>query len=83
MMVGGPTWHGTAIGWKLMIDRYITRIPIISERFSGVKYMDGQTNMIIYSVYLPMCGQDEDYLEVLSLLSSEITELKTAVFLLA
>ena len=72
MMASGPTWHGAAVGWQLDIDKYVRRIPIISERFSGVKYEDGQTNIITYSVYLPTCGQDDEYLEVLSLLSCDI-----------
>ena len=76
-MVGGPTCHGAAVGWQLNIDKYFDRIPIISERFSGVKYVDRQTNILTYSVYLPMCGQDDEYLEVLSLLSYDIRNNRT------
>ena len=54
------------------IDKYISRIPTISERFSGVNYSDGQTNITAYSAYLPTSGQDDDYLEVLSLLAFDI-----------
>ena len=37
-----------------------------------MKITDGQTNIIAYSAYLPTSGQDEEYLEVLSLLSFDI-----------
>ena len=72
MLESGPTWHGAAVGWDQNMEKYISKIPIISERFSGVNYTDGQTKIIAYSVYLPTCGQDDEYLEVLSLLSYDI-----------
>ena len=72
MLEGGPTWHGAAIGWHENIEKFVSKIPIISERFSGVKYTDGQTNILAYSAYLPTHGKDDDYLEVLSQLSFDI-----------
>ena len=72
MLEGGPTWHGAAVGWDQSLEKHISRIPIISERFTGVNYSDGQNNMIAYSAYLPTSGQDDEYLEVLSLLSYDI-----------
>ena len=77
MLEGGPTGHGAAVGWDQNFERNVSKIPIISERFSGVNYSDGQTNIIAYSAYLPTCGQDDDYLEVLSLLSFDIRNNKT------
>ena len=72
MLEGGPTWHGAAIGWHESIAKFITKIPIISERFSGVKYSEGQVNILAYSAYLPTHGKDEEYMEVLSQLSYDI-----------
>lgn len=40
MLDSGPTWHGTAIGWAKNIDKYVSKVPVISERFCGVKYSD-------------------------------------------
>ena len=64
MLEVGPTWHGAAIGWNENVEKYITKISIVSERFSGVKYTDGQTNIIAYSAYMPTSGQDDEYLHV-------------------
>ena len=77
MLESGPTWHGAAVGWDQNVEKHITRIPIISERFSGINYTDGQTNIIAYSAYLPTSGQDDEYLEVLSLLSYDIRNNRT------
>ena len=77
MLEGGPTWHGAAVGWRHNFGKHVSKIPIISERFCGVKYTDGHTNIIAYSAYLPTSGQDEEYLEVLSLLSFDIRNNKT------
>ena len=54
MLEDGPTWHGAAVGWDQNFDRNVSKIPIISERFSGVNFTDGQTNIIAYSAYLPL-----------------------------
>ena len=72
MLEGGPTWHGAAIGWHKSIEKCVNKIPIISERFSGMKYTNGQTDILAYSAYLPTHGQDDEYLEVLSQLSFDI-----------
>ena len=70
----GPTWHGTALGWVEEADRYITRIPVISERFCGIKYQDNVTNTFIlaYTAYLPTSGHDNEFLDTLSQLSYDI-----------
>ena len=75
----GPVWHGTAIGWKKSIEKYITKLPIISDRFCGVKYVDTSTNIssIAYTAYLPTSWQDEEFLEILSLLDSDISKNNT------
>ena len=74
MLESGPTWHGTALGWAKEIDKYISRVPIISERFCGVKYSDKVTNILSYTAYLPTSGQDNGFLEVLSQLTYDIKD---------
>ena len=49
ILEGGPTWHGALIGWHESIARFITKIPIISERFSGVKYSEGQNTYSLHT----------------------------------
>ena len=68
----GPTWHGTAIAWNNKVDSKIKSIPVISERFCGVIYQDCDIRVIAYSAYLPTSGQDEDFLEIVSLLTQDI-----------
>ena len=72
MLESGPTWHGTALGWDENIDKYVSKIPVISERFCGLTYSDNHTNIIAYTVYMPTSGQDDEFLEVLSKLSFDI-----------
>ena len=75
----GPVWHGTAVGWKKSVEKYITKLPIICERFCGVKYVDQntETSILAYTAYLPTSGQDEEFLEVLALLESDIAKYST------
>ena len=70
----GPVWHGTALGWKQSLDKFITKLPEISDRFCGIRYSDPSTNttIIAYTAYFPTSGQDEEFLEVLSLLDNDI-----------
>ena len=72
----GPSWHGTAIGWKKSISNNITKFPTISDRFCGVKFEDPslQSTIITYCAYLPTTGQDDDFLEVLALLRHDIAQ---------
>ena len=53
MLESGPVWHGTALGWDKSVEKYITRLPLISERFCGVKYNDERTQILAYSAGLP------------------------------
>ena len=71
----GPVWHGTALGWPSSINNYISKLPIVSERFCGVQYLDtvSAINILSYSVYLPTAGNDEDFTEVISLLTCDIS----------
>ena len=75
----GPVWHGTALGWPKTIEKFITKLPIVSERFCGVKYVnkDLDINLLAYTAYLPTSGQDEDFIEILALLGHDITENNT------
>ena len=79
----GPTWHGAALGWKKSLEKSITKLPVICERFCGVKYVDFSSNVdiIAYTAYLPTSGQDDDFLEILSILGSDITKHNTIILL--
>ena len=74
MLESGPTWHGTALAWLKTVDSCITKIPIISERFCGVRYTDNKTNtnILAYTAYLPTSGKDDEFNEILSQLSCDI-----------
>ena len=63
---------GLPLGGLRNIDKYVYKVPVISERFCGVKYSDTQTNILSYTVYLPTSGQDDEFLEVLSQLSFDV-----------
>ena len=71
----GPVWHGTALGWKKSLDKCITKLPVICERFCSVKYVDpvSKTTVILYSTYLPTSGQDDEFLESLTLLNIDLS----------
>ena len=69
MLEAGPSWHGTALGWLKSYDRYVIRLPALSERFCGIKMF---SNILIYSAYLPTSGQDDLFLETLSQLSFDV-----------
>ena len=52
----------------------MSKIPVISERFCGVKYQDNATNtsIVAYSAYLPTSGLDDEFLETLAQLSYDL-----------
>ena len=79
LLQSGPVWIGTALGWEKSIEKHISRLPVVSERFCGVKYVDSisKVTILAYSVYLPTSGQDDDFLEVLSLLKYDISQNNT------
>ena len=68
----GPIWHGAAIGWPSEIDTRIKKLPIVSNRFCGVLYSEGNTNILSYSAYLPTSGRDEEFLEIIDILTRDI-----------
>ena len=65
MLTPGTAWQGTTIGWSSEIDKYVSKLPIISERFCGIYYSNQATHLLAYTAYLPTSGQDEYFLEVL------------------
>jgi hypothetical protein len=71
----GPVWHGTAIGWPSRIDQHVSRLPVVNERFCGIIYKDAEndTNILAYSVYLPTAGKDDEFLEVVSSLTADVS----------
>ena len=78
LFASGCVWHGATIGWSLEVDKYVTKLPTISDRFCGISFRNGHTNALFYSLYLPTSGKDEEFLEVLTKLSSDINEHRTA-----
>ena len=72
IMQRGPVWHGTAIGYHASFSTHVEKIPIISERFCGIKINYYDLVIIAYSVYLPTSGQDDEFLEELDLLNHDI-----------
>ena len=73
----GPTWHGTALGWHSSVNSFVTKLPIVSTRFCGVKLNHNHLDILSYSVYLPTAGQDDDFLEEISILSNDLTQYST------
>ena len=72
MLERGPVWHGTALGWLKSVDKNVTTLPFVSERFCGLEYKDEKTRILAYTAYLPTSGQDSEFMHVLSQLSSDI-----------
>ena len=54
----------------------ISTFPVVSERFCGVRYSDKNTNLniISYSAYLPTSGKDEEFNDVITSLTQDITK---------
>ena len=77
LMMKGPVWHGCAIGWHNEISSDITTIESNHERLVGIRYKRNSTSILLISLYAPTSGQDEDFLETISYLSSFI-DLNTA-----
>ena len=75
----GPMWHGTLIGWVRTIDSLVTKIPVVSEMFCGVKFIQNNITFLLYSVYFPTSGQDEDFLEIICKLNMDINEQKRII----
>ena len=70
----GPVWHGTALGWHSSFSSHIVKLPIVSERFCGVKLDNSNLNIIAYTAYLPTAGQDDEFLEEISLLTHDLLQ---------
>ena len=70
----GPTWHGTAIGWHSSLSPNVQKLPIVSTRFCGLRLKICNIEIIAYTVYLPTAGQDDEFLEEISLLTHDINE---------
>ena len=72
MLTPGTAWQGTTIGWLSEIDKYVTKLPIVSERFCGISFSNQDTHILAYTAYLPTSGNDDFYLEVLDQFYSDI-----------
>ena len=59
-----------------MIRFYLDPSDVVSERFCGISYLNDKSNILSYTVYLPTSGLDEEFLEVLSQLCSDINQYK-------
>ena len=54
ILKSGPVWHGTALGWKKSVEKFITKLNVVSDRFCGVKYeTKSDSSVIAYTAYLP------------------------------
>ena len=47
MLESGPTWHGTAVLWPEKMSKYVTQMPIINDRFCGIRYIDKKRSINI------------------------------------
>ena len=74
MLTPGTAWHGTAIGWPADIDPFVTKLPVVSERFCGIAYSQNGVRILSYTAYFPTSGQDDKFMEVLALLSADINQ---------
>ena len=74
MLTSGAIWHGTTLGWSMDIDKFVTKLPIISERFCGIFYSHNDTSILSYTAYLPTSGLDEEFLETLAQLQVDINQ---------
>ena len=74
MLTPGTAWHGTTIGWSVDVDKFVTKLPVISDRFCGILYSDKSISLLSYTAYLPTSGRDEEFMEVLAQLSADITQ---------
>ena len=74
MTKSGPIWHGTSIGWSLDIDKHVKRLPITSERFCGFIFSSEECSFLAYTLYLPTSGQDEDFNEIIDILTADILQ---------
>ena len=36
MLTPGTAWQGTTIGWSSKLDRFVTKLPVICDRFCGI-----------------------------------------------
>ena len=77
LLAPSTSWHGSSIGWSMKIDMFVTKIPVVSERFCGISYTNNDCHIVFYTVYLPTSGKDEDFLEVLAQLTTNITQNRT------
>ena len=74
LMQGGPTWHGTALGWDINLSPFITRLTSSNERFCGIKYSNNSDIIFAISAYLPTSGKDDDFSDVLAELTKFIED---------
>ena len=74
LLKSGPTWHGTALGWHTSFSSHVSKLQVVSTRFCGIKLKNDEVEIIAYTAYLPTSGQDEDFLEEISLLSHDISK---------
>ena len=63
LKISGPTWHGTALGWHSSLQNKISKIPVVSTRFCGVRLEVNDQSILAYTAYLPTSGKDLEFLE--------------------
>ena len=65
-------WYGTAIGWLNSYNSCTKKLPIISPWFCGIELISSNINILAYSVYMPTCGKDEEFCEVIQTLTCDL-----------
>ena len=76
LLESGAVWHGSAIAWHSSTQQFVSKLEIVNDRFCGIKYEDmkNNTNVLAYSAYLPTTGKDDEFLEVVTALTTDNTQ---------
>ena len=65
-------WHGTALGWHRSLNNCVTVLEQCNDRFTALKFSTLDQSILVFSLYAPTAGKDEEFLECLDSLSSFI-----------
>ena len=57
------TWHGSGIMWHDSLDPTVTVLKTINDRFTCIKLILHEKKFLVFSVYFPTSGKDDDYLD--------------------
>ena len=57
------TWHGSGILWHDSLDSTVTVLKTINDRFASIKLVLQDKKFLVFSVYFPTSGKDDEYLD--------------------